>query len=93
MSWTSNSLFSIRQWDRESLWEFGAYFNIATLEVRDLNESIAITAMKWGLQSSKFIYFLDKILFQTYAEILDCTQKYIRTEEGATDWRQSKGKG
>ena len=28
-----------------------------------------------------------------YVELLGCAQKYICIEKGATDWRQSEGKG
>ena len=62
-----------------------AHFNATTLEVKDLNKPMAITIMKPGLCSSKFTYSLDKTLLRIYADLLECIQKYIFTEKGATD--------
>ena len=70
-----------------------ARFNAATLEVRDLNEDIAISAMKRGLRRSRFTYSLDKILPQTYAELLECAYEYMYVDEGASDRRQTENKG
>ena len=64
---------------------FVARFNTATLEVRDLNEDMAISAMKRGLRASRFTYSLDKTLPRTYAELLERAYKYMRTDEGASD--------
>ena len=60
-------------------------FNEATLEVRDLNEDMAISVMKKDLRRSKFSYSLDKTLPQTYTELLERTYKYIRMDETASD--------
>nr|XP_010908278.1 uncharacterized protein LOC105034719 [Elaeis guineensis] len=43
---TSDSLFSIKQGETETLRDFMAHFNKTTLEVKDLNEDIAISIMK-----------------------------------------------
>ena len=67
-------------------------FNTATLEVKDLNEAMAITIMKQGLLNSKFIYSLDKTLPWSYIELFKRAQKYIHAEEGTTDRHQSEGK-
>ena len=40
---------------------FVARFNIAILEVKDLDEVTAIVVMKWGLRNSKFTYSLNDI--------------------------------
>ena len=88
---TSNSLFSIKQGEKETLRDFMAHFNTVTLEVRDLNEDIAISIMKRGLRRFRFIYSLDKILPQTYAELLERVYKYIRVNEGTSDRCQIKG--
>ena len=93
VSRTTDSLFSIRQQDRESLCDFVACFNTATLEVKDLDEATAITTMKRGLWNSRFIYSLDKMLPQSYVKLLKRAQKYNRIEEAATNRRQFEGKG
>ena len=68
-------------------------FNTATLEVRDLNEDMAISAMKRGLRGSRFTYFLDKTLFRTYVELLERTYKYMRVDEGASNRCLTEGTG
>ena len=70
-----------------------ARFNKATLEVRNLNEDMAILAMKRGLRGSKFSYTLDKTLSQIYTELLEYAYKYICTVEATSDRRQTEGKG
>ena len=70
-----------------------ARFNTATLEVRDLNEDMAISAMKRGLRASRFTYSLDKTLPRTYVELLECAYKYMRADEGASDRRSTEFKG
>ena len=90
---TSNGLFSIKQEETETLWDFVAHFNAATLKVKNLNEDMAISAMKRGLRGSRFSYFLDKILPRIYAELLEHAYKYMRADKGASDHRQTKDKG
>ena len=82
---TSDSLFSLKQGENETLRHFVTRFNAAMLEVRDLNEDMAISAMKRGLRGSRFIYFLDKTLPRMYAKLLERTYKYMRADEGASD--------
>ena len=81
----SDSLFSIKQDETETLRDFMAHFNTAVLEVRDLNENMAISTMKRGLRESRFTYSLDKTLPRTYAELLVHAYKYIYTDEAASD--------
>ena len=64
-----------------------AHFNAATLEVRDLNKDMAISAMKRSLRASRFSYFLDKTLSRIYAELLKYAYKYIRTDEVTSNRR------
>ena len=90
---TTVSLFSVQQQDGESLREFVARFNIATLEVKDLDEAMAIAVMKRGFWNSKFTYSQVKMLPRSYAELLERAQKYIRIEEAVTDRCQFEGKG
>lgn len=63
--------------------DYVAHFNTATLKVQDLNESVALLAMKKGLQSSIFTFFLDKKFSKTYLELLERMHKYALAEEGA----------
>ena len=90
---TSDSLFSLKQGENETLRHFVARFNAATLEVRDLNEDMAVSAMKRGLRSSRFTYSLDKTLPRTYAELLERAYKYMRADEGASDRRLVEPRG
>ena len=69
-----------------------AHFNVVTLEVRDLNEDMAILIMKRGLKESRFTYSLNKTLSQIYTELLKHAYKYIRMDEGASDRRQIEEK-
>ena len=69
-----------------------AHFITAMLEVKDLNENMAISTMKIGLRGSRFTYSLDKTLSQTYAELLERAYKYMCTDEEASDRRQTEGK-
>ena len=84
---TSDSLFSLKQEENETLRYFVVQFNAATLEIRDLNEDMTISAMKRGLRGSRFTYSLDKTLPRTYAELLERAYKYIRADEAASDRR------
>ena len=70
-----------------------ARFNAATLEVRDLNEDMTISAMKRSMRRSRFTYSLDKTLPQIYAKLLKYAYKYIRTDEAASDQRQTDKRG
>ncbi|XP_073117756.1 uncharacterized protein [Elaeis guineensis] len=90
---TSDSLFSLKQGENETLRHFVVQFNTATLEVRDLNEDMAISAMKRRLRESRFTYSLDKTLPRTYAELLERAYKYMRADEGSSDRRSTEFKG
>ena len=67
-------------------------FNMATLEVWDFNENMAISAMKRSLRGSRFTYSLDKTLLWTYAELLEHAYKYIHMDEAASDRCQTDEK-
>ncbi|XP_073103482.1 uncharacterized protein [Elaeis guineensis] len=84
---TSDSLFSLKQRENETLRHFVMRFNAATLEVRDLNEDMAISAMKRRLRGSRFTYSLDKTLPRIYVELMERAYKYMRADEGASDRR------
>ena len=72
--------------------DFVARFNTATLEITDLNEYVAMSALKKGLKKSRFTYFLDKTFRKTYSELLARANKYIRADEGAASRRETEGK-
>ena len=65
-----DSLFAIRQQDRESLRDFLARFKAATLEVDHLDDLVAMSALKRGLRISRLTYSLDKNPARSYAEVL-----------------------
>ena len=69
-----------------------ARFNTITLEVRDLNEDMTISAMKRGLRGSRFTYSLDKTLLRIYAEFLERVYKNICANEDASDRHQIEKK-
>ena len=79
----SDTLFSIVHGEKESLKDFMAHFNVATLEITDLNEFVAMSALKKGLKQSRFTYSLDKTFPKTYSKLLARASKYIRADEGA----------
>ena len=53
-------LIGIKQRESESLWEFISKFNVATLEVSDLDPMVAMSAMKGSLKPSRFFFSLAK---------------------------------
>ena len=80
------------QGEKESLKDFMARFNTATLEITDLNEVVAMSAFKKGLKQSRFTYSLDKTFPKIYSELLARASKYIRADEGAASRRETEGK-
>lgn len=70
MLWEFDSLFFVCQQDRESLNDYMARFKVATLEVYNLNEFVAMLVMKKGLRTSHFTYLLDKTHPKSYLEML-----------------------
>ena len=72
--------------------DFVAHFNVATLEIRELNEDMAISIMKRGMRGSRFTYSLNKTLSRIYAELLKRAYKYIHTDEGASNRHQTDEK-
>ena len=76
MSKTSDSLFTIRQREAESLKDYLDHFTVATVDIPHLNEDIAMAATKGGLRSSRFTYSLKKNFLRTYLELLEHAHKY-----------------
>ena len=65
-----DSLFAIRQQDKEPLRDFIARFKTATLEVDHLDDLVAMSSLKSGLWISWLTYSLDKNLAHSYTEVL-----------------------
>jgi len=65
---------------------------VATLEIPDLNEHVAMPALKKGLRTSRLTFSLDKKFSKSYAELLSRAQKYADTEEQAANRRLIEGK-
>lgn len=57
-------------------------FKEAALEVYNLDHSIAMIAMKNGLQQCPFLFFLKKRPLVDFSEILVRVEKYACAEEG-----------
>ena len=70
MSHEPNSLFAIRQQDKEPLRDFIARFKAATLEVDHLDDLVEMSALKRGLRISRLTYLLDKNPVRSYAQVL-----------------------
>ena len=56
---TSDMLIGMKQRKNESLREFITRFNTATLEVTDLDQMVAMSAMKGTLKPSRFLFSLE----------------------------------
>ena len=59
-------------------------FNKATLEVRNLSQDVALSALKRGFRKSRLAFFLDKHLPRCFFELLVRTNHYADAEEAAT---------
>lgn len=68
----NNNLFSLKQEEGETFRSYVAYFNIATLEVKNLNEFITMSTLKRGLQNDCLAFSLDKNFSRSYTELLEC---------------------
>ena len=66
--------------------------NIATLEIKDLNEDMAISNMKRDLRRSKFTYSLDKNHPRIYTKLLEHAFKHIHADEATSNQHQAEGK-
>lgn len=63
--------------------DYVAGFKAATWKVYNLDESMAMLAMKRGLCTSCFTYTLDNSHSKFYSEMLAHAQKYIYVDEKA----------
>lgn len=72
--------------------DYATQFKVATLEVYHLDESVAMVALKRGLQPSCLTYSLDKAPTKNYLEMLTRAQKCIHGNEGALSQCEADGK-
>ena len=56
----SESLINIKQKEGESIRTYVNRFNAAALEVRNLDQSVAMADLKSGLQKNDLLFFLEK---------------------------------
>ena len=77
----SKSLINIKQREGESIRAYVNRFNVATLEVWNLDQSIAMAALKGGLQKNNILFFLEKKYPKDFADLLAQTEGYVRAEE------------
>ena len=77
----SDFLIGIKQESNESLRAYISRFNTATLEISDLDQTVAMTTMKGGLKTSRFLFSLEKRFPADYAEMLARAEKYANAEE------------
>ena len=57
------------------------------MEIPDLNEHVAMSAVKMGLKPSKLTFFIDKSFPKDYTVLLGMAHKYTLVEEQATSRR------
>lgn len=89
--WASDFFFSAQQEKGESLRHYIGHFKVAMLEVRGLEPSIAMSALKRGLWEGNFYFFLSKRFSRSFLELLAHAEKYINAEEGIMEKRKEKG--
>ena len=58
------------------------------MEITDLDQTIAMTAMKDGLRPSRFLFSLEKRFPVDYAEMLSLADKYVNAEEAMASKRE-----
>ena len=74
-------LIGMKQRKNEYLWEFITRFNTDTLEVIDLDQMVAMSAMKGALKPSRFFFSLEKKFSTSFLEMLSRAEKYPNVEE------------
>lgn len=72
--------------------DYVARFKVAALEVYNLNEFVAMLAIKRKLRTSQFTYSLDKKLPRSYLELLSRAKKYIHAKEANHTRRELDGR-
>lgn len=74
------------------LWSYVAHSNAPILEVKDINESVAVSALKRELQSDGLSFFLDKFFLRNYANFLMHAGKYVQADKSYFLDQKKKGK-
>ncbi|XP_010245798.1 PREDICTED: uncharacterized protein LOC104589244 [Nelumbo nucifera] len=87
---TSTSLVQVRQRKSEPLRDYLARLNKEALQVRNLNQSVAVTAIQHGLHPSPFNFSISRNPPQTLTALMSHAQKYINTEEALTQLRDEE---
>ena len=77
----SESLINIKQKEGESIRTYVNHFNTAVLEVRNLDQSVAMVTLKSGLQKNDLLFFLKKKYPRAFADLLAWAEGYARAEE------------
>ncbi|XP_057975258.1 uncharacterized protein LOC131162671 [Malania oleifera] len=78
---TTGHLMSMVQGEQETLKNFMHRFNIATLEIRNLDMGVALAALTTALQPESFLYSLGKKPPVDMGELMIRAEKYINLEE------------
>ena len=84
---TLDMLIDIKQKESESLREFITRFNAITLEVSDLDQTVAMSTMKGGLRPTRFSLSLEKWFSTSFIEMLARAEKYANAEEAMSTKR------
>ena len=74
-------LIRVKQREIESLRKFIIKFNTATLEVTDLDQMVAMSAMKGTFKPSRFFFSLKKKFPSSFFEMLSRAKKYANVKE------------
>ena len=77
----SESLINIKQREGESIRAYINRFNIAALEVQNLDQSVAMAALKGGLQKNDLLFSLEKKYPRDFANLLARAEGYAQAEE------------
>ncbi|XP_014679194.1 PREDICTED: uncharacterized protein LOC106819047 [Priapulus caudatus] len=77
----SEFLMNIRQREGESIRAYINRFNVAVLEVWNLDQSVAMAALKGGLQKNDLLFSLEKKYPRDFADLLARAEGYVRAEE------------
>ena len=83
----------MKQQKGEFLRDYAARFNAATLKVKNFNEFVAMTALKQGLKSNRFIFSSNKNYLNNYEQMLVRVWKYAQIKKEESILHQVKREG
>ncbi|XP_038985514.1 uncharacterized protein LOC120111721 [Phoenix dactylifera] len=86
---TSDSLLDIKQREGESLKDYLDRFTAATWEVRELDQSVAMSALKTGARSYRFLFSIEKSFPADFTKMLVRARKYAKAEEAIASKRSA----